>query len=82
MKAAIGSPLGAHFHADRVAVADVVDGPQHERIVDLAGRGLVAAGMVGHLEIADQVVIFANIAREVSLADLLVVDVEEHLDVG
>ena len=38
--------------------------------------------MVGELEVADQVVILADVAREVALADLLVVDVEEHLDVG
>ena len=45
--ASIGIALGAHLHADRVVVADVVDRPQHERIIDLAGRRLVAARMIG-----------------------------------
>ena len=82
LNAAIGSPLGLISMPIAPRVADVVDRPQHERIVDLARRRLVAAGMVGKLVIADQIVILPNVAGQVALADLLVVDVEEHLDVG
>src|SRR5262249_41011565 len=82
LKSGHGVALGTHLHADRAAVPNVMDQPQHERIVDLTGRGLVAAGMVSHLEITDQVAIFTNVSGEISLADLLVIDVEQHLDVG
>ncbi len=53
--------LGTHLHPDRIVVADVVNRPQHKRIVDLARRRLVAARMIGDLIITDQVVIFADV---------------------
>ena len=73
--------LGAHLHADRALVADVVDRPEDMGVVHLAGARLVATGMVGDLEIADLVLVLADVAREVPLADLLVVAVEQHLHV-
>ena len=77
-----GVALGAHLHADLLRVAGVVDCLEHKCIVDLAGRRLVAAGMVGELIVTNQIVILANVSSKIPLADLLVVDVEEHLDIG
>ena len=46
-------------------------------VVDLAGAGLFATGVVTTLEIRDFIPAVINVGDEVSLGDLLVVNVEE-----
>src|SRR5208337_2269326 len=43
------------FAADPTAVTEFVDAAEQERVVDLAGPGLMAAGIVGELDVADAV---------------------------
>ena len=65
------------LEAEIVFVSRLADAGEEIGIVDLADGGLVAAGIVGHVEVADLADVVADVARQVSLGDLLVVDVEQ-----
>jgi hypothetical protein len=51
---------------------------EQEGIVDLSGAGLVAAGIVGELDVGDPAEMFLQAARDVALHHLHVVDVVLH----
>ena len=67
----------AVFHADDALVAALVQVAKHVGVVDFAGARFVAAGIVANLEVGRFVPAAVDVADEVPLADLLVIDVEE-----
>ena len=70
------------LHADDAGEALVVDVAEDVLVVDLAGGGLVAAGVVASLEVSDLVPGTVDVGDEVALGDLLVVEVVEDLARG
>lgn len=58
-----------------------LDGLKNVRVVNFAVLQLVSARITGGVEVADFVDIGGNIFNEVSFADLLMIDVKDHLDV-
>src|SRR5712671_6417923 len=63
------------FASDPAAIADRVEMAEQEGIVDLAGAGLVAAGIVGKLDVRDAAKMFLEAPRDIALHHLHVVDV-------
>src|SRR5574343_148908 len=68
--------LGKGLHADGAGIAHCLQRLGDTRIVDLARPGLAAAGVVGHLNLADPRQAGRAPAHQVALADLRVVEVE------
>src|SRR5438132_14280157 len=58
------------FASDPAAVAERIEMPEQEGIVDLAGTGLVAPGIVGKLDMGDPSEMFLQAARDVTLHHL------------
>src|SRR5262245_41515176 len=69
------------FQAEVAPVAALVQLLPDARVVDLAGAGLVAAGMIGNLVVGDSVEILADVAAQVAFCDLQVVHIGKHLHV-
>ena len=63
------------FAADPAAIADRVEMPEEEGIIDLAGAGFVAAGIVGELDMGDARRVLLQVSRDVALHQLHVVDI-------
>src|SRR4051794_41051133 len=63
------------FASDPATIADRVEVTKQERIVDLAGAGLVAAGIVGQLHMRDAAKMLLQAACDVAFHDLHVIDV-------
>src|SRR5438477_9803840 len=70
-----GRRLRLVFAPDPAAISDRVEMPEQEGIVDLAGAGLVAAGIVGQLYMGDATKMLLQAARDVALHHLHVVNV-------
>src|SRR5271166_4022314 len=73
---------GLVFAADPAAVAQFIDAAEKERVIDLAGPGFVAPGIVGELDVADAVELGLDGAGEIALHHLRMVDVVLELDIG
>ena len=69
------------FAADPAGIADLVEMLEQEGIVDLAGARLVAAGIVGELDMRDARQIGLHGAGEIALHDLHVIDVVLHEEI-
>src|SRR5438034_5167211 len=63
------------FAPDPAAISDRVEMPEQEGIVDFAGAGLVAAGIVGQLDVSNAAEMLLQAARDVALHPLHVVNV-------
>jgi len=63
------------FAADPATITDLVEITKQEGIVDFAGAGLVAAGVIGQLDVCDAVEMLLYSRGEVALHDLHVIDV-------
>src|SRR5271165_72151 len=69
------------FAADPAGVAEFVDAAEQEEVVDLAGSGFVAAGIVGELDVADAAKLRLDGAGEIALHHLRMVDIVLQLQV-
>src|SRR5258705_648339 len=63
------------FASDPAAIADRVAMAEQEGIVDLSGAGLVAAGIVGELDMGDAAEMLLQAPRDVDLHHLHVEDI-------
>ena len=72
---------GLYSQPIQPCVAELVDAAEHERIVDLAGSWLVAAGIVGDLDVADAIEVALDRVHEIALHDLRMVDVVLQLEI-
>src|SRR3990167_5235865 len=79
-----GARCGPVFAADPAAVAQRVDGVEEKGVVQLAPVGLVAPGHTGNLNMRHPARghVLVQLGGHVSLHDLAVVDVHQHLEVG
>src|SRR6266540_3374781 len=66
------------FAPDPAAITNSVEVPEQEGIVDFAGARLIAAGIIGKLDMSDARQMFLQGARNVAFHDLHVVDVVLH----
>src|SRR5215203_4069337 len=66
------------FAPDPAAITNSVEMAEQEGIVDLAGTRLVAAGIIGKLDMGDAGQVLLHGARNIALHDLHVVDVVLH----
>ena len=66
------------FAPDPATITNSVEMPEQEGIVDLARAGLVAAGVVGELDVRDAGQVLLQASRNVALHYLHVVDVVLH----
>ena len=66
------------FAPDPATITNSVEMPEQEGIVDLAGAGLVAAGIVGKLNVRNMSQVLLQASRDVTLHHLHVVDVVLH----
>src|SRR5215216_961478 len=55
--------------------------PKDMLVVDLAAARLVAAWHIGHMDMADQFQVIGDIGAQISLTDLLMVNIIQQLDV-
>ena len=69
------------FAADPAAIAHPVERREDERIVDLAGARLVAAGIVGELDVGDPILEPLEGGDEIALRELRVVEVVLELEI-
>src|SRR5688572_5517762 len=74
-EAFVGTARRLVLAADPAGVADAVEMLEQEGIVDLAGAGLVPAGIVGKLQMRDAREVFLDGARKIAFHDLHVIDV-------
>ena len=72
----------AAFKCEVSVVACVLDSLENVEVVDFAGTGLVSEGVVSDMEVTDKVDILGDIADEIALGDLLMVNIEKHADCG
>ena len=72
----------AVLHAQHALIALAVEVPEDVLVVDLAGAGLLAPGIVADVERRDLVPGPVDVGDEVALGDLLVVQVVDDLDRG
>src|SRR5574340_1679752 len=72
----------AVLHAQSALVTFAVEVPEDVPVIDLACAGLIAAGVIAHVECRDLTIGLVNVGNEVSLGDLLVVQVVHALDEG
>ena len=72
----------AMLHAQDAGEASLVDVLEDVAVVDFAGGGFLASGLVAHLEIGDLVPGGVHVGNLVAFGDLLVVEVIEDLDAG
>ena len=70
---------GHVFQAEDALVAEPLDLPEEEGIVDFALEQLVAAGHAGAVEVADHVQVPLDVLQQIALHDLHVVAIEEQL---
>ena len=70
------------FHADDPCISLFVDMPENIGIIDLPGRGFLAAWIVSHLEICDLFPGEVHVRYQVAFLDLLVVQIVKDLAVG
>src|SRR5665213_571302 len=70
-----GGCLRLVFAADPAAISDLVEISKQERIVDLAGAGFVAAGIVGELHMANAGKVLSQRRCDIALHHLHVIDV-------
>ena len=68
---------GTAFEGQPAAVSRLLNGLKNLGIMDFARAGLLSAGIVRYVEMSDQIDIFRDIADQVSLRYLLVIDIEE-----
>ena len=68
--------------ADPAAITKFIDAAEEERVVDLAGPGLVATGIVGELDMADAVELDLDGAGNIALHYLRMVDIVLEADVA
>src|SRR5215213_1604691 len=75
-KAVLGAALGPVFAPDEAIEAGLVQNGEQERVVHLAGVGLVAVRNTGDLDMPGQVGICSDPSGEIALRDLAVIQVE------
>ena len=66
------------FHPKYTGVAFILNKPEYIGVVDFACTGFLAPGVVTYLKVGDLIPARFNIWDEVSLLNLLVVDVEKY----
>src|SRR5689334_19518730 len=71
----VGRAGGPALEGDHAVVAEAAEGGRHRGVVDLAGAGLLPAGDIGDLDLAE---VGEGPLDQVPLADLGVVEVEVH----
>ena len=75
MQPGIGGGQRPILAADPAVVAEVVHQAEQERIVDLAGAGLVAPRVIRELHVGNELDIFFDGRGEIAFHDLHVIDV-------
>ena len=68
-----------HPHDSHVAKALAVEVAEDVGVVDLARRGLVAAGVVADLKVGDLAPGMVDVGDQIALGDLLVIEIVEDL---
>ncbi len=81
-QAGAGAGARAVLAAHEAGVAQLVQAAKEVRVVDLAVVGFVAVGHACDLDVADAAQVPFEPAREVALADLAVIEVHLHAQVG
>src|SRR3954451_17534013 len=74
-QAFLGLALRLVLAADPAVVADVVEMAEQERVIDFTGSRLVAARIVGKLDMGDPGQVLLDRAGEIAFHDLHVIDV-------
>src|ERR1700722_10916244 len=70
------------FAADRAAITEFIDTAEEKRVVDLAGPGLVATGIVGELDMADAGKLSLDGVGDIALHYLRMIDIVLEADVA
>jgi hypothetical protein len=73
---------GFVFASDRAAITEFIDATEEEWVVDLAGPGLVATGVVGELDMADAVKFGLDGPGNIALHYLRMVDIVLEADIA
>src|SRR5215831_4254945 len=73
---------GKELHGDGTGEVELCECAEDIRVIDFAGAGFVAAGNVGDVNDGGEVDVFLQLVDQISLGDLLVVEVVKKLHVG
>ena len=68
--------------ADRAAITEFIDAAEEEWVVDFAGTGLMATGIVSELDMADAVKLSLDGVGDIALHYLRMVDIVLEADVA